>query len=356
MSDNIMYAKRGTVIRSLEILASGYFGNLVDQKILAASRSAEAFLHRRFYPELRTISVDWPNNYYSPSWEFPLGDNEIIELVSVVSGGTDITDSILLRRYDDKDEPPYTYMQVDLSTNAAFSAGDTWQQSLVITALFGVNDTNTTTPPSAILGANINSSVTTLSVLPSDNVLTVDVGSLLLIGTERITVTKMTMADTGYTISADVSQLKSATSITTANATDFAINEVILINAERMRINDITATTLVVTRAIDGTTLGSHTSADAIYALRDCTVRRGVLGSTAASHTANDSIYDHEFPSMLTELVTGEAVVMLNQHGSGYGQTISSGAATRGPVGVGLDDLRERAWRSLGRKNRLAAI
>lgn len=352
---NIPYATREQIMRSLEVLESAYAGHLIDAKIRAASRSAEGFLHRRFYPELRTILRDWPNHSSSPSWEIDLGDQEAIAVDTVTSGGTDITADVILRRGDDLAEPPYSTLQVNLSTNAAFSAGTSWQRSLSLRMLFGYSDTATSLAGGSLSGI-INSTVTTLVINPLSGYFTPGIGSLIKIGTERLLLMDRRMSSTTLTTTSSLTDVQSARSFTSAGAASLAVGEIILLDSERMRIDDIAGSTVIVTRAWDGTVLASHTSGSTIYALRTFVAWRGALGSIAASHADTDPVYVHEYPALLNELVIAETVTLLEQNAGGYARTLGSGAGTREAVGLGLDDIRERAYRELGRKNRLAAI
>jgi len=350
----IKYATREQVKDSLEIAHSAWSNALIDGKLETASRDAEKFLHRRFYPELRTISKDWPGYQYSPTWQLWLDDQELISLASFVSGGTSIsTANIKLRRGDDLAEPPYSFLEVDLSSSAAFSSGPTFQQSNAITGVFGYNETDTDTVR-GLLGGNINSSVQTLVINPSNGVLDVGVHSLLLIGTEYLVVTDRRMSDTGVNLTAVLSASNGDTVATVGDGTAFARDEIILIGGERMRVNDIAGNNLIVSRSWDGTVIDDHAISDDIYALRTFTATRGALGSTAAAHTAADSVYAHQF--VVNELVIAETVVLLEQNASGYARTVGSGPNLREAKGVGLEDVRSRAWISYGRKARKGAI
>lgn len=350
----IPYATCEQVARALNVLHKSYSTAKILDTINAASRSAEGFLHRRFYPEIRTIFRDWPSARNSASWEIDLGDQEMISLDTVTSGGTVISSSCVLRRDDDLAEPPYDLLQIDLSTNAAFSSGTTWQRSIEIAGLFGYSDTLTSIPH-ATLSGGINSSVTTLTLAASTGELP-GIGALLLIGTERILVADRRMSSVGITTSSALLNIQSNNSFTTAGAASLSIGETILIDSERMRINDIAGSTVIVERAFDGTPLAAHSSGSTIYALRQYTVHRGVLGSTAASHSDAASVYAHSYPAMLNQLVRAETIVMLEQNAAAYARTIGTGAGTREAAGLGLDDVRERAYRALGRMQRSRAV
>lgn len=350
----IRYATREQVRSSLEIAHSAWSDALIDGKLETTSRDAEKFLHRRFYPELRTIRKDWPGYQYSPTWQLWLDDQELISLASFVSGGTSIpTADIKLRRGDDLAEPPYSYLEIDLSSSSAFSSGLTWQQSNVLTGVFGYNETDTGTVR-GLLGGNINSAVQTLVINPSNGTLDVGVHSLLLIGTEYLVLTDRRMSDTGQNLGAALTASNGDTVVSVGDGTAFANGEIILIGGERMRVNDIAGNTLIVSRAWDGTVIDDHLINADIYALRTFTATRGVLGSTAAAHTAADPVYAHQF--VVNELVLAETVVLLEQQSSGYARTVGSGPNLREAKGVGLEDIRQRAYMSYGRKSRKGAV
>lgn len=365
----IMYATREQVLASLERSELAHSNSLIDARIGAASHDAEAFLKRRFYPEQRTILVDWPNRSSSYTWEIDLGINEMISVSQVLSAGTNITADVILRRMDDIAEPPYSILEVDLASSSAYSSSTTFQQAISISGLMGYSDTETSLAGATLSGA-INSSVTSIVLNPSSGTYTPGVGSLLLIGTERIVVMDRRMsAVSGQTIASLVAATQATRIVAVTSGAAFAVGETILIDAESMRIDDIAGNNLIVTRAINGSALAEHTSTTAIYAQRTFTVVRGALGSTAASHSDAASVYVHRYPDLLTELTIANTVVWLEQNASGYSRVVGSGANQRDSAGrsvsssresqyvAGLADLRARAWWALCRdKSRKAAV
>jgi hypothetical protein len=350
----IWYATREQIMRSLEILQSAYAGSLIDAKLEWASRSIDYQTHRRFYPERRTISRDWPSARDGLTWAVDLGDQEMISLEVVNSGGTAITSSCYLSRDDDLAEPPYHLLQVDLSTAAAFAAGPTFQRSLQITGLYGTKNTDTSLPGGALSAAINSTSTNTITINPSSGIFTPGIGSLLLVDTERMVVRDRQMITSGQTISASISDVQSARVITSSGASNFAAGEVILIDGERMLINEISGTSLLVTRAWDGTALDTHSSGATIYALRQFIVTRGALGSTAATHLISTSVYPHTFE--VNEWCIAETVCALEQNSSAYARTVGSGASAREAVGAGLEDVRNQGYAAYGRKGRSAAV
>jgi hypothetical protein len=350
----IWYATREQITRSLEILQSAYAGALIDAKLEWASRSIEYQTHRRFYPERRQIKRDWPSARDGVTWAVDLGDQELISVEIVSSGGTNITSSCYLSREDDLLEPPYSTLQVDLSTNAAFSSGTTFQRSLQITGLFGFRDTDTSLPGGELTAAIASTTTNTITINPSSGSFTPGIGSLLLVDSERMVVRDRQMITSGQTLSASVTDTQSTRVITSAGASNFASGEVILIDGERMLINEIAGTNILVTRAWDGTVLATHSSGATIYALRQFIVTRGALGSTAATHLISTSVYPHTFE--VNEWCVAETVCALEQNAGAYARTVGTGSNVREAAGAGLEDIRDKGYVAYGRKGRSAAI
>jgi hypothetical protein len=351
----VWYCTEEDITSSLEIAHTARAKKIIASCIGAGALSVEGQLHRRFYPELKTVTFDWPNYQYAGTNKLYLGDNELISVTSFSSGGTAISASdYFLRRSDNKDEPPYTYIEIDSSSSSALSAGDTSQRAISITGLFGFR--NDWTLDVADLAGDINTTVTTVDLKPLDNKLDVGIGSLIRIGDEKMFVDNRRSLDTTQNIGGDLAQRKGTDSVLVSDGTGFALGEIIIVGSERMRVDDITGNTLQVTRAFDGTTLGAHTTGADIYALRRFTVRRGVLGSTAVSHTTNDDVDDFLYPGLVKELNVAEAIVFLQQRGAGYARVVGSGENQREAAGLGLNDLRALTYQELGRKARLRAI
>jgi hypothetical protein len=140
-----------------------------------------------------------------------------------------------------------------------------------------------------------------------------------------------------------------------SDGTQFAVDEVILIDSEKMRIDDIAGNTLTVTRPWDGTTLAAHTASADIYAPRTLTVTRGALGTTAATHNSAATVYRWNPPAAVRQLCLAEAVNDLLQGRAGYARTAGTGESEREMTGRGLEALRKRVYVSHGRKARTRA-
>jgi hypothetical protein len=352
----IWSATRERVSDSLEANDSVASSRLIDRRLEAASRAVESILKRRFYPERKTIYIDYPNFQYAYPWRLWLEGNEIITLETLVAGGVSISGSdVFLRRGDDLDEPPYDSIELDQSSAAVFQSGQTDQRALAITGVFGDKDTDTSIP-TALLGGGINASVTTLVLNPASGIYNVGVGSIVLIGSERVITTERRMSDTGVNTAGTLDDLQSAELLATGDGTAFAPGETILVDAERMRINDIAGNNLIVDRAWDGTTLADHASGVDIYSARTFTVKRGALGTTAAAHSLNDNTYSHEFPGLVEELTVAIATVLLQQNAAAYTAEMGTGQGKTDTPGVGLPSLIAAAKEAYGRVSRSDAI
>ena len=308
----VSYATREQVQAQLEILSTARASSVIDSKIRAASRGIEGLCHRRFYPEKKTLKFDWPNYQYADTWTLYLDGNDLISIDTMTSGGTAIPSTdYILRKGDDKDEPPYTRIEINTSTNSVFQSGTTTQQSIVISGTWGYNDVDTTVVTGSIYAPAV---YTDQVVYISSYAGTWDIGTndIIKCGTELMIVKSKAMSAIGG---------QATTATLTANSADklvgvtsgsaYAVGSVLLIGAERMRIDDIAGNNLLVTRAFDGTTLTTHSIGEAIYALQACTLQRGALGTIAEGHTASSYVYTFKCPSLVNELCVLETVALL---------------------------------------------
>lgn len=350
----VVYATREQVVSSLEIMATSRSNKLIDQKLAATAPGIESLTHRRFYPELKTVKFDWPNYQYAQAWRLYLDDNELISITSLTTGGVTLsTNQYFLRRSDNRDEPPYNIVDIDLSQGGAFSAGPTFQRAISIVGLYGYDNN---TKQAATLSSGITNSQSTMVVAPVNNIQDVGVGSLLTIGTEKIITTQSTMVTSSQTLGADIASSQAVSTVSVQNGSTFGIDEIILIDAERMRIVDIAGNNLIVKRAWDGTVLSAHTNGATIYANRQFNITRGVLGTTAASHNSSDSILTQIYASGINELQMAEAVVAMEQNSAAYARVVGSGANQRESAGQGLEDLRYTVETTYARKSRIRGV
>ncbi len=349
----VWYTTREAVKRAGDVAETARTDGQVDRTIEASSRGIEGLLHRRFYPETGTRYFDWPNPNRPRPWRLWLDDNDLISVTTLVAGGVTISSSdYFLRRSDNRDEPPYRYIEIDLSSTAAFASGDTHQRAIAITGVWGYSNTERTVET---ITADIAS--TTAGTISVHNSADIGVGDILRVDNERMTVTGRAWADTGGGIGDDLAASTGADTVAVDVGAHFHVGETILIGAERMLVVDTVTDFLTVKRAWDGTILAAHLTGASVYRSTTLSVDRGVLGTTAATHTSGATVYRHVPPPAITTLCIAETLNTLEQESAGYARTAGGGDATRpAPTGGGIDALRSQAYTLHGRKARTRAV
>jgi hypothetical protein len=345
----IWYTTREDVASALDFKESARTRRL-DRHIEAGSRAVESQLHRVFYPTVATRYKDWPNNQGSAPWVLRLDKDEIIALTSLVAGGVTIASSDY-NLEPVNSGPPYTRIEIKLSSSAVFQAGDTHQRAIAMMGLFGYR--NDEEPAGVLENAVASTSTTSIDVTDSA---AIGVGQLIRIDNERMRVTSKSMLDTGQNIAGNLTASTSDVIVPVSNGAAYSLDEVILVDAERMQIQDISGNNLIVKRAYDGTVLASHTTGADVYAPRTLTVVRGAHGTTAATHSDATAIVKHVPPGLVQELCRAESINDFLQSSSGYARTIGSEGAERLVGGRGLADIRSQAFAAHGRKMRHRAV
>lgn len=343
---------REEVKTALDIKTTARADRAVDRHIEAATDAVQRLCHRTFQPSRATLEFDYPDGSYSQPWILRLDEHEIISLSALTAGGVDLSvDDLLLEPA--KDGPPYSSIVVDLSTNAAFAAGATAQRAISATGVWGyrLNMVAVTT-----LGEVLDSTETGVDVADSTEI---GCGDLLQVDSEWMVVTGRQMLDTGVNIDPGDSltaQVNDQT-ITLSTLTGApAIDETILIGAERMLITDLAGSVAVVKRGWDGTTPAAHAGGSDIYAPRTLTVLRGQRGTTAAAHSNGATVYRHFVPPAVRALAVGEALSGLLQEPTGWARTAGSGESEREVSGRSLNVLRDQCYDAHGRGGRKWAI
>lgn len=353
----VWYTTREAVKSALDVKETARSNAQVDRAIEAASREIEGCLHRRFYPEVRTLAFDWPNAQRARPWRLWLDANELISVTTLTAGGVTIAPGDVLLY--PTGGPPYSRLEVDLGSSAAFSSGDTHQQAISITGLYGYRADETTA--GTLAAAVSTTTATTISV--SDSA-AIGVGDIVRVDDERMIVTGKSMLTSGQTLQTPLTASAANVTVAVTTGSDFAVDEVILLDSERMLIVDIAGDNLTVRRAWDGSVLAAHTGST-IYAPRALTVERGALGTTAATHSDGADIVRHVPPGPVVALCVGLSLAQLLGEQSGYARpesrsgssnTASSNRPRNQEPGVGLAALWESAYAACGRKARVRGV
>lgn len=344
-----VYCTRGAVKTALGWQRTARVDDRIDRAIMAAVGDVDGRLHRSFTPTRATKHFPWPDRLRTRPWRVWLNQHDLISLTSLTAGDTSIdTSNVFLE--PGNSGPPFTHLEIDLSTTASLSNDGTHQRAIKVEGLFGYRDNQT---DAGTLDGGINASTTTVDV--SDGSV-VDVGHLLTVDDERMLVSNRRMADTGHTLAADLDAQVNAVTATLSQADAVEPGEVLLVDSERMQVVDVAGTTVTVRRAWDGSTLAAHTSGTAVHAERRLTVARGAAGTTAASHADATAVTRLVVPALVQELAIGEAIVRLEQAGAAYARTVGSGDNEREAAGRGLRDLRHEAYVAHGRMARKRAV
>lgn len=341
----VCYASLDEVKFSLDVPETARADAQILREIQGSSRGIEGDTLRYFYPSVSTQTFDWPDHQYSTPWRLWLNARELTSVTQVTTAGIDITSSIMLRP---DDAPlrgkPYTYIEIDLSTNAAFQAGATWQRTIAVTGSFGYCATD---KPVGTITAFTDTTGTTGTVSDSSQV---GVGNLIRVDTERMNVTGRSMAATGQTLgNSTLAAQANANTVQVQSGAAINAGETVQIDSEQMYVQTVTGNNVTVIRAWNGTVLAQHAGGTVIYAPRQITVERGVLGTAAAIHAGNATVNLHQVPTLIRDLCIAETLQTLTQVRRGYTQVIkrstSGGSSSPGDpveIATALDDLRKR--------------
>lgn len=351
MGTTAWFATREDIRSALDASEAARSDAQLDRALDAASRAVVGLCNRAFVPTLATRVFDWPSDQTPRSWQLWLNQHDLIAPTLVTSAGVTVPPSDYYLEPANSG-PPYTHVVTRLDKPSAWSAGDTWQHALSITGWWGYTDDQV---PAGTLTAAINA--TTSSVPVSDSSL-VGVGHIITCGTERMTVTSKRLTDTGQTVQTPLGDLNNEVLVDVTDGTTFHEGEYIVVGAEWMLITAITGDTLIVTRAVNGSVLDTH-SGTAIYAPRLLTVARAAAGTTAQTATSGTAITRWAPPGLVHTLCVAEAQNWLLQEQAGYLRTAGAGSGTSGGKEATLEalkDLRDQCYTAHGRKARIRAV
>lgn len=354
----VRYCTREEVQDAFDVREAAHRSAQIDAAIDSASDDIDGWLNRHKHglaPRTATRFFDWPSRHFSAAWRLWFDENELVSVTTLTAGGTVIaaTDFFL---EPVNSGPPFTYLEIDLSSTASFSSGDTHQRAISILGVWGINNDQ---KAAGTLAEALDASETGVDV--SDGTL-VGVGSVVTVESERMLVTGRSGLATGQTLVSAMNALKNDQTVDVADGTQLKVGETILIDSERMKITDIVGNNATVVRAYDGSTLAAHSLGATINAFRTLTVERGALGTTAATHATATAVTTWDVPSLVRDLCKAAAITRLEQEWSAYGARVYSDEAERDSSGTevvsgrGLTDLRKSCARRYKRKFRKRAI
>lgn len=348
----VWYATRNDVIAGPGVKLSTGLVKAVDRALDSVSRRIERYPMRVFYPQFNaTRYFSWPPERPSDPWRLYTADVDVIDVSTLTVAGTVIpaTDYQL---EPVNEGPPFTTVEIIRgSTTGSFSTGTTPQRAIQIDGTFGYSEETESAGTLAAAIADTTSTSVTLSD-PS----AVDVGHLLVVGTEWMQVTGRAFADSTVTTSGSLTAKNSSDTLTVSDGSGFVAGEVIKIGTELMTVEDVDGNDLVLDRAVRGSTIAAHTSATAVYRENVYTVKRGQLGSVAATALDGAAVSTWVVPEGVRSLAIAEAMVEIAQQSAAYGRVIGSGDNAKEARGAGLNDLRRRVQNVYGHSRKVGRV
>lgn len=344
------YCSRESVKKALDVKGAARSDDDIDRSIQAASRAVEGLLHRKFYPQDMTRFWDWPNNAYAYPWTIRFDAWELAAIpTSVTTGGETIPIGNIFFEPANSG-PPFTYMELNRSTNSAFGVGPTPQRDVAVTGTFGF-DLNAA--PAGALAVAVND--TTTGTITVTNGVGAGVGDVVIVDAERMLLADKALTTTGQTQQGSIGASNNDQSLTVQNGATFYVGETVTLDQESMLVTATPGNVLTVKRGWDGTTPNTHAGAT-IYAPRLWTVTRGAFGTPAATHLNGATIARYTPPSLVTQLSLAEAENDLLQAVSGYARTVGAADNARPVSGQSLADIRAQAYARYGRKGRRRTV
>lgn len=347
-----VYTTREVVKTALDSRGGRKLDDMIDRHIRSHSREIERKMHRSFWPWQGTIHFDrpasWGLNRGAPSWLLELGPNGLIRLDSLASGGQVINPADVLLRPGVPGEPA-TWIELNRGTSADFLTGDTNQDTIALTGLWGwdLNETNIAGLQTTVDGDDVQFEVSDSSGIGH--------GSLLRIDDERVNVTRMSMADTGLVTTAALTDRANDQAVyVDSQALAPEPGEIIAVGVERMLVTDRMGLVVAVERGYDGTASAPHDAGAAVFARRRLTVERGAAGTVAVSHTAGADVRRHEMFAPIQTLCTEESIAGVMQELAGMARVVGTAEGQRETTNRGLDDARKNADRYRRRNRNLA--
>ena len=305
---------------------------VIDANIEAGSEDVEEFLSRSFIPETTERLYRWPprNGTGGGGAVLRIPRQDLIAVTQLQKKAQD-TSPVTIVAADFfvepvNEGPPFSRIEIDASSTAAFEGGDTSQRSIGVTGRFGFRED---TKAAGTVASGLAADAAATSGVCSDSSL-INVGDTLLIGTEALFVTAKTLVDTTANTAGALIASSPEVTIAVDDGTKVQEGEVITIDSERMLVESISGNNLTVERAVDGSVLATHANPSDIYAPRTLTLVRGVNGTTAAVHADATAITKYAPPADIRGYV--QAYAISNMHQDSTKRTGVSGDGELGSV------------------------
>jgi len=317
----------------------------IDRIIEAKSRQIDNWTRTWFLPKTETRLLEWPKRLPSlrggsaiTLW-LPQYLLATTTLKSEAQNSSPTTISSSDYFEEPNGDPPYDRIEIDRSSTASFSAGDTPQRSISVLGRWGYSEE---TISAGTVASGLSSDAAASTMVCSDASL-IDVGNSLLIESEMIFVKERSFAALGSVLvnmGGNIAATQSVVTITLDGSHGVVAGEIIRLDSERMLVVSVATNDLTVIRAFDGSVLASHTDDTAVHISRTLNIERGVNGTTAATHANATAISKYQPEYSIQDLCQAEVLSGLHQERAGYGRTIGGADNPQDLTGKGLAELR----------------
>ena len=321
-------AGRESVKRAGGINGSGR-NAVVDRLIEAASVQIEREARRSFIPRVETRTYRWPP--YRPGRAHVLWlDGDLLSVTTLQTRAQDAS-PVTVASADyflepANQGPPYSRIEIDLSSTAALESGDTPQRSISVAGSWGYGQD---TRSAGTIASGLSADATATTFVCSD-ASRVEVGRTLQIESEQLFVSERANAGNGsQLLDGALTASKAEVAVTVDSGAQFNAGEVILVDSERMEVESVSGNVLTVVRAYDGSVLAAHADDTPVHVYRTLTVERGVNGTTAATHADGTAIAVYEPPADIAALCVADALAAYHQEVGGWGRVVGAGDGAR---------------------------
>lgn len=329
-------------IKRAGAINSTLWDSVIDAEVEAASREIDKLTGRRFIPVTATRRYAWPAPAPRAAWLLMLDDDLLS--VSSLTKDDDTATAIAATDYflePGNDGPPYSWIEIDLSSTAYFSMSATHQRAIRVTGSWGYSND---TAAAGTVSSGLASDATATALVCSD-ASKIDVGDTLVCESEQLFVSERATADTTADLNDTLTASVSDVTVTVTNGALVKAGEVILVDSERMLVQSVTGNDLTVIRAYEGTTLAAHSTGASVYAFRTLTVTRGVNGTTAVTHANSTALSKYQPPADIRQLCRALALQRLSLNQGAWMGALGSGEQTIEVRGQVLLALMERVKR-----------
>jgi hypothetical protein len=371
------YCNRAEAQRSVDFKTGVDAIAALDRALQSAADNIDAQLHRRFYPVDATVLFDWPNYQYAYPWRVWFNQYDLTVMTALTTGGVSVPlNQVFLRPQNNamNGRPWYTNFELDRSGSATLGGASATPQNAV--AVAGTWGYGADADQVATLAAGAGSSDSTVTLSDGSKC---GPGDLIVLGYGRGTAPfpSDTAGHAGalapytgermlvYDVSAVATGLTQASGLTTASDSDVTLTttgsgalnagEVIVLDSERMLVEQVVSGVASVRRAWDGTVIAAHSGA-AVNALRLMSVLRNQYGTPGTTYLSGAAVFRHRVPPLVHDLAVAESVNRILQEGSGYARTVGGGESAAPAPGIALTELWDEAVTAHGRKARIRVI